>query len=347
MTSAPATVLRVGVIGLGRWGPNHVRNFSALRDCRVTAVADPAEASLQRMHEGYREVACLGDYRALLARDDVDAVVVATPTNTHAEVVRASLEAGKHVLCEKPLTNLSATSWELARLAEQRGRVLMVGHVFLFNAAIEYMAQALVDQVAGPMYYLHAARTNLGPFRYDVNAAWDLASHDIYIFNHLLRARPEWVSAVGGSFLNRPIEDIVFLTLQYPGGVLGHIHVSWLDPKKVRTITVVGERKMITWDEFGVPGPVMIYDRSVAREPRYDSYGDFQLLAREGDVVMPRIRVQEPLAAQARFFAQRCLKGVDDGRGAARQGAEVVDVLEAAARSLAEQGRRMEIAYGG
>lgn len=345
--SLPPGVLRIGAIGLGRWGPNHVRNFSALRDCRVTAVADPLDTCLQRVRESYREVACLADYRALLARDDVDAVVVATPTHTHAEVVRAALEAGKHVLCEKPLTQLSETSWELVRLAESRDRVLMVGHVFLFNAAIEYMAQALAEQAAGPMYYLNATRTNLGPFRYDVNAAWDLASHDIYIFNHLLRARPVWVSAVGESFLNRPIEDIVFLTLQYPGGVLGHIHVSWLDPKKVRTITAVGERKMITWDEFGVPGPVMIYDRSVAREPRYDSYGDFQLLAREGDVVMPRIRVQEPLAAQARVFVQRCLKGDEDGRGVARQGAEVVDVLEAATRSLKEQGKRMEIVYGG
>lgn len=339
--------LNLAVIGLGRWGPNHVRNFDAVPGCRVVAAVDPVEATRQRIHAMFPHIECRADYREILAREDVQAVVVATPTATHFEIVRAALQAGKHVLCEKPLTNRSAEAWDLARLAEEKSRVLMVGHVFLFNAGVAYLAQALQKQVAGRPYYVNAVRTNLGPFRYDVNAAWDLASHDIYIFNHLLGQRPSGVSAVGGSYLNPPIEDIVFLTLHYADGLIGHIHVSWLDPKKVRTLTVVGEKKMITWDEFGVPGPIMIYDRSVVRDTNYNTFGEFQLLAREGDVMLPRVPMTEPLAAQARFFVDRCLGKVPetDQRGSARQGAEVVDVLEAAAQSLAARGARIDITY--
>lgn len=341
------TRLRLAVIGLGRWGPNHIRNFSVLPDASVTVAVDPAEASRKRIAQSYPDLPLCADYHEALARDDVDAVVVATPTVTHHEIASAALRAGKHVLCEKPLAASSAEAWSLVGEAERAGRVLMTGHVFLYNAGIEFLVRSAREQLAGNLYYLTAVRTNLGPFRYDVNAGWDLASHDVYIFNHLLQARPTHVSAVGGSYLNRSIEDIVFITLHYPDGVLGHIHVSWLDPKKVRTLTLVGEKKMITWDEFGQPGPIMIYDRSVAREPRYETFGEFQLLAREGDVLVPRVNAQEPLATQARAFVRRCLQGDPDDRGQARQGAEAVDVLEAASHSLREESRRVAVQYGG
>lgn len=341
-------LIRLAVIGLGRWGPNHLRNFQAVKDCAVVAAADTDAVCRARVQAGYPGVEVVEDYRSVLSRADVDAVVVATPTATHFTIVRDALEAGKHVLCEKPLAAKGKDAWELAQLAGQKKCKLMVGHVFLFNPGIEYLAKALTEKVAGPVYYVNAVRTNLGPFRYDVNAAWDLASHDIYIFNHLLGQRPTTVAAAGGHYLQRKLEDIVFLTLQYPGGVLGHIHVSWLDPKKVRQITVVGEKKMITWDDLGTPGPVMIYDRSVAKEPKYDTFGEFQLLAREGDVVLPRVPAGEPLAAQAKAFARMVTAGDDlGGRGRARQGAEVVDILEAASRSLADNSRRTEVVYGG
>lgn len=340
--------LNLAVIGLGRWGPNHVRNFEAMAGCRVVAGADPSEASRKRIAQGFPRVEVAADYQAVLARPDVHAVVVATPTASHVEIVQAALQAGKHVLCEKPLTHRSSGAWALTRLARQQGRVLMVGHVFLFNAGVAYLTQSLRDQVAGKPYYVSAVRTNLGPFRYDVNAAWDLASHDVYIFNHLLNRRPVGVTAVGASYLNPPVEDIVFITLHYPDGILGHIHVSWLDPKKVRTLTVVGEKKMITWDEFGVPGPIMIHDRSVVRDTNYSTFGEFQLLAREGDVVVPRVALAEPLAAQARHFVALCEGTVppDDRRGQAEQGAEVVDILEAVSQSLAARGARIDVSYG-
>lgn len=340
--------LNLAVIGLGRWGPNHVRNFSALRGCRVVAGADPSEKSRAHLADANPAMRMVADYREILDDGAVDAVVVATPTGTHFEIVSAALAAGKHVLCEKPLTDRSTDAWSLVRAAAERGVQLMCGHVFLFNPGIEYLARALRDGSAGRPYYVNSVRTNLGPFRRDVNAAWDLASHDVYIFNHLLGGRPTHVSAAGASFLRQPVEDIVFITLRYAEGVIGHIHVSWLDPKKVRQITVVGEKKMITWDEFGTPGPVCIFDRCVEREPAYETFGEFQLLMREGDATLPRVEHREPLAAQAREFVARASGTSQDGRrGGGREAAEVVDVLEAVSRSLAAGGAQEEVNYGG
>lgn len=343
-------MLKLAVIGLGHWGPNHIRNFYAMQDVVVVAGVDPDVKRRQRVQLMYHDVECMESADTVWQRADIDAVVVSTPTSTHYVLVKKALESGKHVLCEKPLASNSREAWELVRLAETAGKVLMVGNVFLFNAGIEYTKAALQRNMVGRIYYLNAVRTNLGPFRYDVNAAWDLASHDIYILNHLINERPASVSASGGCYLlkEKKIEDIVFLTLEYPSGILGHIHVSWLDPRKVRQITVVGEQKMILWDDLGSPGPVTIYDRKVDREPLYSTFGEFQLLAREGDVVYPRVPAQEPLAAQARAFAAWVVEGKEpQGRGAARQGAEVVDVLEAADRSLQNNGRKERVIYGG
>lgn len=340
--------LRLAVIGLGHWGPNHIRNFGAIKGVEVVAGADTDPKRLERVATMYRGLELVTDAEAVLRRADVDAVVVATPTAAHHALVKRALESGKHVLCEKPLAATSRDAWELLKVAETVNRKLMVGHVFLFNPGIEYLKNALVEGGAGRLYYINAVRTNLGPFRYDVNAAWDLASHDIYILNHLVGERPRSVAAVGGKYLQSSLEDIVFLTLAYPSGVLGHIHVSWLDPRKVRQITVVGEERMIMWDDLGAPGPITIFDKKVRKEPAYSTFGEFQLLAREGDVTLPRVPGQEPLAVQARAFAAWVAEGKDPGgRGGAREGCEVVDVLEAVSKSLKNEGGRTEVLYGG
>jgi predicted dehydrogenase len=338
--------IRLAVIGLGRWGPNHVRNFVSLPGSDVALGVDIDEANRKRIAGTYG-IETVTDYRDALKRDDIDAVVVCTPTATHADIVEAALNADKHVLCEKPITHRATDAWRLAALAKTKKRILMTGHIFLFNPGIEYLAEAVSKHTAGRLYYIKAVRANLGPFRKDVNAAWDLASHDLYIFNHILGDRPEWVAATGGSYLREPVEDIVFLTLKYPNGVLGHIHVSWLDPKKIREITIVGENKMITWDEFGAPGPILIHDRSVVRDPVYDTFGEFQLLTKEGDILVPRIPSAEPLNRQARYFIEACQhpdRPLD--RGNPKQAAEVVDILEAATRSLASNGAQISISYG-
>jgi predicted dehydrogenase len=326
-------MINIGVIGCGHWGPNHVRVFSQLRDSRVVACADLDSKRLEAIRESYPQVKPFSDYRELLKTPSLDAVVVAVPTGAHYAVVKAALEADKHVLCEKPLCTHSQEASELVALAQARQRVLMTGHVFLFNAGIVKLKELVGQGEPGRIYYLRALRTNLGPVRRDVNSVFDLATHDIAIFNFLLDSQPESVSAVGGRFLQEKIEDVAFISLRYPNNILGHIQVSWLDPKKLREIVVVGDRKMVIWDELASAGPVTIYDKGVDRPQDYADFGQFQLLMREGDITIPKVRTEEPLRVQNRFF----LKCVADGHLPMNDGpfaVEVVKVLEAIERSL-------------
>ncbi|MHC4607387.1 MAG: Gfo/Idh/MocA family protein [Planctomycetota bacterium] len=329
--------VRVGVVGYGAWGPNHVRNFSSIPGATVAAVCDRKPERLKASLRRFKDVAAFSSLSEALDKASLDAVVVATPTASHAAVVREALERGLHVLCEKPLCLKSGEAGELSRLAAEKNLLLMVGHVFLFNQGIVKLRQLVQERDLGAVQYLTCRRTNLGPIREDVNAVWDLASHDVSIANFLLGAVPGQVSAVGQSYLREQIKDIAFATLTYPHGVLVHIHVSWLDPVKIRDITIVGDRKMATWDDLGSLGPVRLYDKSVVKERQYDDFGQFQLLTREGDVMIPRVRLEEPLLAQARHFLAAMAgkeKCISDGAFAAG----VVRVLEAIDRSMAENG---------
>jgi predicted dehydrogenase len=331
------------VIGCGHWGPNHIRVFSQLRESRVTAVCDLDARRRQAIHELFPEIDCLTEHSELLRRPDVDAVVVSIPTKAHYEVARAALDAGKHVLCEKPLCLRAAEAEKLTRLAESSSRVLMTGHVFLFNPGILKLKELISSDEPGRLYYLRALRTNLGPIRADVNSVYDLASHDISIFNFVLNATPLSASAVGGVFLQKGIEDLGFITLKYPDNVLASIQVSWLDPKKQREIVVVGEKKMIVWDDLAPVGPIHIYDKGVIREPYYDDYGQFHLLAREGDITIPRVRPEEPLKVQARFFLQAVREGSAKVSGG-HFSLGVVKTLEAISASMRKGGAMVRVA---
>lgn len=330
-------MVNIGVIGCGHWGPNHIRVFSQLRDSSVVACADPDAKRLEAVAEQHPRVRPFKDYHLMLRDGETDAVVVAAPTRMHYPIVKDALAAGKHVLCEKPLCVDVAGAKELVALAASKQLVLMTGHVFLFNPGIVKLKELVRFHDTGRIYYMRALRTNLGPIRQDVNSVFDLATHDIAIFNFVLDSLPESVSAVGGTFLQENIEDVAFISLRYPNGVLANIQVSWLDPKKLREIVVVGDKKMIVWDELASPGPILIYDKGVAREPYYDDYGQFHLLAREGDITIPKVKLEEPLKVQNRFFLQaikdRAIK-MNDGDFAVG----VVQVLEAVGRSLKNGG---------
>jgi predicted dehydrogenase len=333
---------RIGVIGCGEWGPNHVRNFSALPDAEVVAVADLRAERLARIKAQAPGVRTFEDAGEMLEAAAPDAVVVSTPTTTHYAVVRQALEAGKHVLSEKPLCSTVEQADEVVRLADEHGLRLMVGHVFLFNRGILKLKEMIDAGEFGRLYYLFSRRTNLGPIRSDVNAVADLASHDISIYNHLLGAAPLEVSAVGKAFLRPSIQDVSVITLQYPGEVIASIHVSWLDPKKVREMTVVGDKRMAIWDDLATLGPVMLFDKGVTRR-EYADFGEFQLLAREGDVTVPRVPREEPLRAQARAFLDGLAapgRMPSDGR----VGADVVRVLAAIDQSMAAGGAPVKIA---
>jgi predicted dehydrogenase len=279
------------------------------------------------------------NYLSILRDERISAIVVATPTSTHFPIVRDALAAGKHVLCEKPLCESSADAAALVALAARRRRVLMVGHTFLFDPGIVALKELLKTGQTGGTCYLSADRTNLGPIRTDVNAAADLATHDIAIFNFLLDSQPQLVSASGACFLRKGIEDVVSIVLRYPGHVLATLRASWLHPRKIRQIAVVGTRRMATWDGLDAENPLVLYDKGARAEvarngrtlPASDSMWD-------GEISRPRIVPGEPLKVQAAHFLARIRKRELDGLSEGRFGLGVVRALEAVCRSIKENG---------
>jgi len=333
--------VRIGVIGFGQWGPNHVRNFSQQENCEVVRVCDSSATRLEAARKFLRGVATTTNAAEITNAADIDAVVVATPTGTHHALVKAALTAGKDVLCEKPLASTSAEARELAALATARGRILMVGHVFLYNPGVLHLKADLDRGEFGHLYYLDAVRTNLGPVRSDVGAIYDLASHDISIFNFLLGAQPVEVSATGSSVLQPGIEDVGFLTLRYPGNVVCHAHASWLNPRKVRQLTLVGDKKMAVWDDMNNLEPVRYYDKGVIPD-HYSSFGEFHLILRDGQITIPKVAMFEPLQRQDADFVD-CVRTRRTPRADGACAVAVVQVMEAALASLQNHGKAMPV----
>lgn len=341
--SSSQSVLRVGVIGYGQWGPNHVRNFNAIEGCSVAGICDRQPGRLSAARKLQRDVPTTTDAMDIIKSPAIDAVVVASPTATHFELVRAALLAGKDVLCEKPLAVTIRECQALADLATRKRRILMVGHVFLYNASTRLLKESVDSGELGRIYYIDAIRTNLGPVRGDVGAIHDLASHDISIFNFLLGGPPISVSAVGNCFLQDGIEDIAFLTLQYPKNVVCHVHVSWLNPRKVRQLTIVGDRKMAVWDDMNNLEPIRYYDKGVTPTD-YRSFGEFQMILRDGQITIPKLKLSEPLLAQDEAFVSS-VRSRRRPTTDARFGLSVVKVMEAATRSLRQHGRAVTVSH--
>lgn len=319
---------RIGVIGCGQWGPNQIRTFFFHPHADVVRVCDTDSRRLDAIKGLYRSVETTVRHEDITRAADIHAVVITSPVSTHFAIAKDALLHGKDVLCEKPLTHTSAEARELLKIAQDKKLILMVGHVFLFNPGIVKLKEVLDSRELGQIYYLHAQRTNLGPVRKDVNAVFDLASHDIAIFNFLLGAKPKVVSATGKGYLQPQVEDVAFVSLEYPGNVMAHIHVSWLDPKKTRQITVVGSKKMATWDDLAATGPVEIFSKRIERELFYKDFGEFHLLAKDGEVLIPAVKAEEPLKRQADHFMNAIVhrtQPIADGKN----GLEVVETLEA------------------
>jgi predicted dehydrogenase len=329
----------VAVIGCGQWGPNHIRNFQAEQDSLVLFAVDSDPAKLDRMRALYPAVKGTASLAEATSAAEVTAVVVATPVSSHFEIVRQALSAGKHVLCEKPLCETVSEAEELVKLAKEHKRILMVGHVFLFNPGIIKLKEFTDKGELGHLYYLSAVRTNLGPIRKDCNAAFDLATHDVSIFNWLLDSEPIEVSATGASFLQANVEDVVSISMKYPDNVFATIQASWLNPKKVRQITVVGSQQMVTWDDLQLGAPVACYDKRANLKVQYADYGEFLRVSTwEGDVRLPRVGTEEPLKMQTRYFLNAVQKGsiqISDGNFAVG----VMRTLQAIACSLQQKGK--------
>jgi len=337
---------RIAVIGAGHWGPNLIRNFHNRQRSEVVHVIDRDQGRLAQVASRYPDIATSVDAEDAFRDPGVDAVVVATPTVTHHPLVKRALEAGKHVLVEKPIAASGDEADELCELAERHDLILMVGHVFLYNGAVRAVKQYLESGELGRVYYISMVRTNLGPIRADVNAAWDLASHDISIVNYWLDADPLTVSSVGGSWINANVEDAVFATIRYPGDVLVNLHTSWLNPRKARDITVVGERKMLTFDDINLTEPIRIYDKYVSDEASpagfVDTFATFRASVRDGDIRIPNVSLGEPLKNECDEFIE-CVENGTAPTSDGRLGTRVVRALEALTRSTQNAGREEAI----
>jgi predicted dehydrogenase len=335
----------IGQIGSGYWGPNVANSFKATERADVKWICDTRPASRETFVQRHPTAKATGSLADVLGDPEVDGVAIVTPTDTHFAITKAALEAGKHVFVEKPITTVVAEAEALAELAEQKGLVLMVGHVFQYNASILALKELIAKGELGTVNSLSLERTNLGPVRTDVSALWDLVSHDAYIMADLLGERPLAVSAYGRSYLNAGVEDVIFATFTFASGALAHVHASWLNPRKVRQITVVGSQKMAIWDDLDMKQPICIYDKRV--EPPEigkieGSFMEYKTMVVDGGTVTPRIQLNRPLQSECEHFLDCMETGkrpISDGR----VGADVVKALTAAERSMKNGGQLVEI----
>jgi predicted dehydrogenase len=339
-------VIGIGVIGAGYWGPKHVRNFSSLPDARMWGVADTDQQRLAAIRTQYPHLRLTRDYRKLLESSEVDAVVVATPLRTHARIAREALTLGKHVLVEKPVAASEQEARELLDLARSTGRVLMVGHTFLYHPAVRVLRDIVQHGELGDIYYVHAQRLNLGLFQRDINVVWDLAPHDVAILMYVLAMEPIAATARGYCYVQPGIEDVAHLDLLFPNDVHASIHLSWLDPNKVRRMTIVGSRKMAVYDDVETLEKIRIYDKGVEAPPHTSGFGEFQLSYRYGSITIPHVLSDEPLQIECDHFLQ-CIKSESVPLTDGCNGLTVVRVLEAAQASLASGGQMRSVLADG
>ena len=338
--------ISVGLIGCGYWGPNLLRNLYALPNCQVKQVVEIDKSRIEYINRQYPSLKVSSNIRDVFT-PDIDAVVIATPAPTHYELAKIALENHKHVLVEKPLAMNTAQAQELIDLSQKNHCQLMAGHTFEYNAAVQYLKKSIEDGKIGKPYYLYAQRLNLGIVRQDINALWNLAPHDVSILIYVLGKMPVAVSATGKAFLQPGIEDVVFMTLHFPDDVLAHVQVSWLDPGKVRRLTVVGSEKMVVYDDVA-DAKIQIYEKGIKKQNisdslgRYDDFGKFQLIKVAGDVLFPKIDFVEPLKVECAHFLE-CIAKNQRPKTDGENGLRVVKVLEAAQRSLQSQGELIEI----
>lgn len=336
--------VKVGVIGCGYWGPHLIRNLFDMVNVDLVVVAEQREERLQFVRRSYPTVRLFGDHRKLL-ECDIDAVVIATPIQTHFELAREALLAGKDVLVEKPLATTVAEANELVRLAAAEGRILMVGHTFLYNPAVRELRRLVQEGELGRIYYGDSARLNLGLFQRHANVVWDLAPHDISILTYVLGQKPVEVSARGSTCVRPDVHDVCYLQLLFSGGTSVNVHVSWLDPDKVRRLTLVGDRKMAVYNDVSTVDRLRIYDSSVEC-PKVDNYGEFELAYRHGGISIPYIAWREPLRMECEHFVH-CVRTGEEPLSGGQQALAVVSALEAASRSLANGGTRERVEITG
>jgi predicted dehydrogenase len=325
-SSRPVTV---GVVGLGYWGPNLARNFDAIAGCELRWLCDPSAERLEQAARSFPAARTSGELSELLTDDELDAVVLATPVPSHASLAIAVAQAGKHCFVEKPLATTAADAERAVKAADNAGRILMVGHLLEYHPAVDRLKQLIDGGELGALYYLYGNRLNLGVLREDENALWSLGAHDVSVVLRLIGEEPQQCLAQGASYVREGVQDVVFCFLRFPSGIVAHLHLSWLDPHKERRLTVVGARRMATFDDMLIEGKLTIYDKGFDEDSR--SWGEY--IARSGDVFSPRIPNAEPLRIECEHFIE-CIRSGSVPRSDGNSGLRVVRVLEALQRSL-------------
>lgn len=330
------TKINVGVVGCGYWGPNLIRNFLNNKECGQVIACDLDQSKLDRIQGLYPSLRATPHCEDLMGSNEVDAVAIATPVNTHFNLTRDALKAGKHVFVEKPFTASTIEALELIQLAEKEELTLMVGHTFEYSPPVVKIGELISQGALGEIYFISSSRVNLGLHRKDVSVIWDLASHDFAILFYWLKAAPMRISALGKDYVQRGIPDVAFINMEFPSGCVAHVEVSWLAPSKLRRTAVIGSEKMLVYDDTEVMEKVKIYDKGVDyKDPK--SFGEFQLSYRAGDIVSPKLDSYEPLGVEVAHFFD-CIRNGKKPRTDGYSGLRVVQALEAAQKSLENSG---------
>jgi len=329
MSGAEAASIRVGVVGLGYWGPNLARNLSAIPGCELAWLCDASFDARQRLAAAFPQARESGDLTELLADPTLDAVVLATPVPTHATLAVDVLASGKHCFVEKPLALTSADAQLAVDEAARTGKILMVGHLLEYHPAVDRLRELVNAGELGELFYVYGNRLNLGKLRADENALWSLGAHDVSVVLRLIGEEPSECSARGASYVRESVQDVVFCFLRFPSGVSAHLHLSWLDPHKERRITVVGARRMATFDDMVLQGKLTVYDKGFDQDTR--SWGEY--IARSGDSYSPQIPNSEPLRIECEHFIN-CIRTGETPRSDGQSGLRVVRVLERLQASL-------------
>lgn len=332
----------VAQVGYGYWGPNIARNLAQIHRAELRLLVDRDERARNEAASLYPGLRTSPELDDALNDESISAIVLATPAQTHFELGRRVLESGRDLFVEKPLAMDYAEARRLVELADRSGRTLMVGHVFEYNPAVDYIKRALTDGELGDPLYLYSRRVNLGRVQSDINALWSIAPHDISIALYLLGRMPEAVSCQGAACLSQGVEDVIFLTLYFGANLLCHIHASWLDPSKQRELTLVGSRKMVVYDDVAAEGKIRIYDKGVYRRDD-PAYGEYQYRLHSGDILLPRIDMREPLRLELEDFVDSIVEGKRP-RADGHSGLRVVQVLAAGQASLDRSGARVRLA---
>ena len=330
-------MIRIALAGAGHWGTNYLRVFHGMDSVEIVSICDSRQEVMERVKKQYPSLKGVTNFSQLLEDSRIDAIVIATPACTHAPFVKEALQAGKHVLVEKPMALDLPAAIELVKLSEENKRILMVGHTFLYNNAVRKMKELIREGRLGKIYYLQGSRTHLGLIRDDVSAIWDLAPHDVSIFSYLLDREPHKVSAVASSCLKPGLEDVAFINLFYPEGIIGNIHLSWVDSNKLRQIAVVGSKARVLFDDLNSLERLRIFEKGISLDKPYDSFGEFQLLLRDGDIISPKIEAEEPLRIVCREFIH-CVETGKKPLADAFNGLRVIRTLCAMQESIKRDG---------